>query len=56
MYICPDRTVEERKAYRKLLEELKTSREAEPDKFFVIRNGKVVRISEDSRSALGVDS
>ena len=56
VYICPDRTVEERKAYRKLLEELKTSREAEPDKFFVIRNGKVVRISEDSRSAPGVDS
>ena len=58
MYICPDRTVEERKAYRKLLEELKTSREAEPDidKFFVIRNGKVVRISKDSRSAPGVDS
>ena len=56
VYICPDRTVEERKAYRKLLEELKTLREAEPDKFFVIRNGKVVRISEDSRSAPGVDS
>ena len=56
VYICPDRTVEERKAYRKLLEELKTLREAEPDKVFTIRNGKVVRISEDSRSVPGAVS
>jgi hypothetical protein len=49
VYICPDRTVEERIAYKKLFDELKTKRESEPDKFFSIRNNKVVRVSEDNR-------
>ena len=49
VYICPDRTVEERMAYKKLLDELKTKREAEPDKFFSIKNSKVVSVSEDNR-------
>ena len=49
VYICPDRTLEERMAYKKLLEELKTKRVAEPDKFFTIRNNKVVSVSEDNR-------
>ena len=31
VYICPDRTVSERRAYKKLLEELKLKRQSEPD-------------------------
>ena len=49
VYICPDRTVEERKAYKKLLVELKSKRKAEPDKFFTIRNYEVVSVSEENR-------
>ena len=49
VYICPDRTVQERRAYKKLLEELKTKRKAEPGKFFSIRNNKVVSVSEEIR-------
>ena len=56
VYICPDRTVEERRAYKKLVEELRTARKAEPDKFFAIRNNKVVRISDDKRTPPGVGS
>ena len=54
--VCPDRTVEERMAYKKLLEELKTKRNAEPDKFFAIRNNKVVSVSEDNRHHQDVGS
>ena len=50
--MCPDRIVEERMAYKKLLEELKTKRKAEPGKFFSIRNNKVVSVSEDNRYRL----
>ena len=46
VYVCPDRTVSERKAYKKLLQELKLKREAEPDKFHVIRNNKIISNSE----------
>ena len=56
VYICPDRTVEGRMAYKKLLEELKTKRNAEPDKFFAIRNNKVVSVSEDNRHHQDVGS
>ena len=56
VYICPDRTVEERRAYKKLVEELRTVRRAEPDKFFTIKNNKVVRVSDEKRSATGSDS
>ena len=37
VYICPDRTVSERRAYKKLVEELKLKRQYEPDKFYLIR-------------------
>ena len=46
VYISPDRTVSERRAYKKLLDELKVKREVEPDKFYVIRNNKIVSTSE----------
>lgn len=49
VYICPDRTVEERMAYKKLLVELKSKRKAEPDKFFTIRNYEVVSVSGENR-------
>ena len=56
VYICPDRTVEERVAYKKLFGELRTVRRAEPDKFFTIKNNKVVRVSDEKHSATGADS
>ena len=46
VYISPDRTVSERRAFKKLLEELKVKRDAEPDKFYVIRNNKIISTSE----------
>ena len=46
VYICPDRTVSERRAYKKLVEELKLKRQSEPDKFYSIRNNKIVSNSE----------
>ena len=52
VYICPDRTVDERRAYKKLVAELKVKKIEEPDiKFFIMKNIKVVSVSKDSRSA-----
>ena len=48
IYICPDRSVEERRAFKKLLEELKQRRNTEPDKVFSIKNNKIVGIPRDS--------
>ena len=42
IYLCPDRTLEERKAYKKLVEEVKMKRIAEPDKVFSIKNNKII--------------
>jgi len=42
IYICPDRSVEERRAYKKLVEELKKTKIAMPDKVHYIRNNKIV--------------
>ena len=50
VYICPDRTVDERRAYKKLVEELKVKKIEEPDKFFITKNSKVFSVSKDSRS------
>ena len=55
VYVCPDRTIEERRAYKKLLHELKLKSEAEPDKSFVIRNDKIVSVSVNSSSASKAD-
>ena len=55
VYLCPDRTIEERRAYKKLVQELKLKREAEHDKSFLIKNNKIVMVSENSSSAQGVD-
>ena len=42
VYICPDRTLEERRAYKQLVDQMKMKRIAEPDKVFVIKNNKIV--------------
>ena len=42
IYLRPDRTLEERKAYKKLVEEVKMKRIAEPDKVFSIKNNKII--------------
>ena len=46
VYICPNRTAAERKAYKKLVEELRPKRTTEPDKFHSIRNNKIVSFVE----------
>ncbi len=48
VYICPDRTIEERKAYKKLVQELSMRRKSVLDKVHFIRNNKVVSIDRDS--------
>ena len=50
-----DRTVDERRAYKKLVEELKAKKSEELDKFFVIRNSKVFSVPKDGQSAKGAD-
>ena len=52
VYICPDRTVEERMAYRKLTEALIEKRKAGPDKLYIIKNNKIVSSAKDSLPAL----
>ena len=41
VFLGPDRSVEERKAHRKLVEELKKKRTENPDRFFFIKQGTV---------------
>ena len=42
VYICPDRTLEQRLEQRKLVEERKNRSLAEPSKSFIIKGGKIV--------------
>ena len=42
VYICPDRTAEERRAYKKLLELLREKRTSEPHRVHVIKFNRVV--------------
>ena len=42
VYICPDRTTEQRVAHRKLVEDMKSKRDSEPGKRHYIRNNTVV--------------
>ena len=48
VFICPDRTAEERVSRQKLVDELKKRRSAEPNKHFIIRKSEVVCLSERS--------
>jgi hypothetical protein len=51
VYICPDRTVEERRAHKKLLDLLKEKRTAEPDRTHFIRNNKVLSFDSSSKGS-----
>ena len=55
IYICPDRSVEERRAFKKLSEELKEKRKAEPNRVHFIRNNKIVSSDKNSVSASSED-
>ena len=48
VYICPDRTVQERRAHKKLIELLKEKRSAEPNRTHIIRNNRVVSFEPSS--------
>lgn len=48
IYLCPDRCLDERKAYQKLVEEVKQKRDSEPDKVHFIRHNKVVSAPKNS--------
>ena len=49
IYISPDRSLDERRAYKKLIiEELKLRRSKEPDKVHVTMNNKIVSFSRQS--------
>ena len=47
IYICPDRSIEHRLAYKKLIEELKLKRTNEANKVHVIKNNKIVSFEKD---------
>ena len=49
IYICPDRTAEQRKADKQLWEQLKTKRKSEPGKDHRIQNGRKVSSERDSK-------
>ena len=51
VYICPDRSLEERRAYKKLVEEVKQKRTTEPDKFHIIKNNKIVSLERKHEPA-----
>ena len=42
VYLCPDRTVQERKCFKKLLDQLKEKRKSEPNRTHYIRNNRIV--------------
>ena len=48
IYICPDRTAEQRKADKQLWDQLKAKRKLEPKKDHRIRNGRIVSSDKDS--------
>ncbi|KAL5249122.1 hypothetical protein ACHWQZ_G018081 [Mnemiopsis leidyi] len=52
IYICPDRTAEQRKADKRLWEQLKTKRKMEPEKDHRIQNGRIVSSEKDSKPAV----
>ena len=46
VYICPDRSPEDRAARRTLVLELKAASEKQPDRKFYIKDGKVVSVEK----------
>ena len=51
VYLCPDRTVEERKSFKKLLDQLREKRESEPNRTFYIRNNRIVCSDKNNDSS-----
>ena len=49
VYICPDRTVEERKARRKLWDQILEKRKAEPGRYHYIKNNTVVSCDKNNK-------
>ena len=52
IYICPDRSVEQRKADKRLWEQLKAKRKQEPGKDHRIQNGGIVSSERDSKPSV----
>ncbi len=52
IYISPDRTVEERRAYKKLWEELQSKRKTDSGKVHYIKNNKIVSVDKTGVSDL----
>ena len=50
IYIRPDRTEEERKAYKKLLELLKQKRKSEPNRTHYVKNNRIVSSETNNES------
>ena len=48
VFLGPDRSVEERKAHRRLVEEMKKKRTETPDRIFFIKGGSVCSKSRDT--------
>ena len=51
VYLSPDRTVDERRAFRKLLDELRQKRISEPDFVHFLRNNKISSVPKDNAIA-----
>ena len=51
VYICPDRTVQERKSFKILLDQLKEKRKSEPNITHYIRNSRIVSYDMNSHSS-----
>ena len=51
VYLSPDRTVDERRAFRKLLDELRQKRISEPDFVHILKNNKISSVPKDSARA-----
>ena len=51
--ICTDRTVQQRKSFKKLLDQLKEKRESEPNKTYYIRNNIIVSFDKNMSDSFG---
>ena len=54
VYISPDRTIEERRAYKQLVDQMKLNKLAEPDKVFAIKNNKIVSSIRNEPDSAGI--
>ena len=51
--MCTDRTVQQRKSFKKLLDQLKEKRESEPNKTYYIRNNIIVSFDKNMSDSFG---